>query len=222
VNANEELKGKAMAQYYTCCGKSICGGCVYSVALSGNTETCPFCKAKTIGKTVEEEKEELLERVKVNDAGAIYQLGICYYHGKLGLLQDREKAKELWTQAARLGSSQAHYTLGNDYYEVGDLKKARFHLGAAAMAGHETARDDLGYIEIKSNKKELAVRHWMIAASAGSYNAMHNLLLAFEDGVVSRELIDSMLTAYNNSCAEVRSNARDAYIKMCIDLIGEK
>jgi hypothetical protein len=82
VNANEELKGKAMAQYYTCCGKSICGGCVYSVALSGNTETCPFCKAKTIGKTVEEEKEELLERVKVNDAVAIYQLGICYYHGK--------------------------------------------------------------------------------------------------------------------------------------------
>jgi hypothetical protein len=33
-----------------------------------------------------------------------------------------------------------------------------------------------------------------------------------EEGIGSRDVIDSTLTAYNNSCAEMRSEARDAYI----------
>jgi hypothetical protein len=39
------------------------------------------------------------------------------------------------------------------------------------------------------------------------------LRFAFENGHVSREAINSTLAAYNNSCAEVRSEARDAYIR---------
>ena len=34
-----------------------------------------------------------------------------------------------------------------------------------------------------------------------------------------RESIDSTLTAYNNSCAEMRSEARDAYICMKQDML---
>ncbi len=67
---------------------------------------------------------------------------------------------------------------------------------------------------------ERAVKHWMISASAGHYDAMDNLLIAFNQGLVSRNDIDSTLTAYNNSCAEMRSEARDAFIRMKIDLIG--
>ena len=53
----------------------------------------------------------------------------------------------------------------------------------------------------------------MIAASAGNYAAMHNLLVDFEQGLVSRNAIDSTLTAYNNSCVEMRSEARDSFIR---------
>jgi TPR repeat protein len=68
-------------------------------------------------------------------------------------------------------------------------------------------------MEYNSGNMERAIKHWTIAASGGDYEAMHNLLVFFEDGVVSRESIDSTLAAYNSSCAEMRSKARDAFIR---------
>ena len=58
--------------------------------------------------------------------------------------QDREKAKELLMRAAELGSRQAHFNLSIIYDEEQDSKKAKFHYEAAAMAGHEDARNNLG------------------------------------------------------------------------------
>jgi hypothetical protein len=43
---------------------------------------------------------------------------------------------------------------------------------------------------------------------------MNNMLVAFKRGHVSRDAIDSTLAAYNNSCAEMRSEARDSYINI--------
>jgi hypothetical protein len=43
------------------------------------------------------------------------------------------------------------------------------------------------------------------------------LRLCFEKGYVSKESIDSILAAYNNSCAEVRSEARDAYLRAFLE-----
>jgi TPR repeat protein len=148
----------------------------------------------------------------------MYNLASYYYHGKLGLLQDQERAMELWTQAAELGSSKAHYELGVCYLEGGDLKKAKFHYEAAAMAGNEDARCNLGTMEAHSGDRERAVKHWTIGASVGHHKAMNLLLGAFNHGLVRRESINSTLTAYNNSCAEMRSGSRDAYINMCIDV----
>ena len=80
------------------------------------------------------------------------------------------------------------------------------------MAGHELARYNLGGLEYDSGNIEQAVKHMTIAASAGNYLAMHALTMCFENDFVSRESIDSTLAAYNNSCAGMRSEARDAYI----------
>jgi TPR repeat protein len=91
------------------------------------------------------------------------------------------------------------------------MKKAKFHNEEGAMAGHEMARNNLGVIEYNSGNVERAVKHWTIAASAGEYLAMHHLKLCFERGHVSRESVSSTLEAYNNSCKEMRSEARDAY-----------
>jgi len=135
------------------------------------------------------------------------------------LLQDVKKAMELWKQALALGSSKAHSCLAEAYrHELGDLKKAQFHYEAAAMAGHEVDRYNVGYLEGKYGcrdraDRDRAVKHWTIAASAGHYTATHFLREFFQRGAISRESIDSTLTAYNNSCAEMRSDARDAYIR---------
>jgi TPR repeat protein len=122
---NEELASKAAEDYYTCCGKSICGGCIYSFRMSGNNEKCPFCKGVNI-RTDGERVEEIMRRVEANDAGAIYLLGNNYHHGQLGLLQDRVRAMELWKQAAALGSSKAHYHLVCTTVKGGILRSPNF------------------------------------------------------------------------------------------------
>ena len=125
AEANEELAKLKTEHYYTCCGKSVCGGCLYSCIKSGNYETCPYCKSDRMGKTEEEKTEELRKRVAVNDAGSMYVLGNDYHNGSGGLLHDRDKAMELWKQAAELGSSKAHFSLSTIYLEGGDMKMAR-------------------------------------------------------------------------------------------------
>jgi hypothetical protein len=82
------------------------------------------------------------------------------------------------------------------------------------MAGHEVARYNIGIMEANSGNRERAVKHWKIAASAGEYLSMHILGKYFEAGVITRESINSTLAAYNNSCAEMRSEARDASIAL--------
>ena len=87
------------------------------------------------------------------------------------------------------------------------------------MAGHEMARYNLGIFEYNSGNVEQALKHWTIAASAGECYAMHHVRKHFEKGDVSRESIDSTLAAYNNSCAEMRSKARDACIRVKTNII---
>jgi hypothetical protein len=53
--------------------------------------------------------------------------------------------------------------------------------------------------------------------STGCFRAMHNLRESFEEGYVSRESIDTTLAAYNSSCVEMRSKARDSYIRDIIE-----
>ena len=55
--------------------------------------------------------------------GASYLLGNNYHDGEEGLQQNRERAKELWTQAAEIGSSCAHFQLGIYAHEGGDQRR---------------------------------------------------------------------------------------------------
>jgi TPR repeat protein len=215
--ANEELADEAMDGYYPCCGKNICRGCVHSCCQSGNHK-CPFCNSDRDNKTDEDQVEDLMKRVEANDAASIGVLGNHYHHGLNGLQQDHAKAIELYTRAAELGSSISHQNLGDLYRKWGAMKKAKFHYEAAAMAGQEVARYNLGMMEVQSGNIERALKHWKLAASSGHYIAMYQLKTGFEKGYVSRESIDSILTAYNTSCAKMRSEARDA----CIHAITER
>ena len=210
--ANEGLAKEDMQEYYSCCGKHICRGCIHSFIQSGNDEKCPFCNSDC-NKTEEERVQEMMRRVAANDAASIYMLAGSYRHGLNGFQQDQTRAMELFTKSAELGSSKAHNNLADIYHDGGNLKKTKFHHEAAAMAGHEEARCIIGIFEYNSGNVERAVKHWTIAASSGDYVAMHELRVGFEKGYVSRESIDSTLIAYNASCAEMRSEARDVYMR---------
>jgi TPR repeat protein len=156
----------------------------------------------------------MMRRVDANDPDSIVVLACSYFEGRQSLQQNRTKATELYSRAADLGSSKAHGSLGNIYYNEQDLKKAKFHFEAAAMAGHVGARNKLGNMEAQSGNMKRAFKHWIIAASAGNFHAMDTLRVSFKEGAISKESINSTLTAYNNSCAEMRSEARDAFIRV--------
>ncbi len=84
------------------------------------------------------------KRVEAHDANALHVLGNHYATGSLGFQQDWNKALELYTHAAELGSSAAHYDIGVGYIkgqgiEI-DKKIAKHYFELAAMAGHEYAR----------------------------------------------------------------------------------
>jgi hypothetical protein len=219
AKANQELENEEMEIHYPCCGKNICRGCVHSLRKSGNDDKCPFCNTDRSSKTDEEMVGELIRRVEANDPASICMLANFYQHGLNGFQQDHAKATELYARAAELGSIKANCHLAGVYREGGNLKKAKFHYEAAAIAGHEVARNNLGSMEVKLGNGERAVKHFKIAASAGDHIAMHNLLGAFNHGLVSRNAMDSTLTAYNSSCVEMRSEARDAFIQYKIETI---
>jgi TPR repeat protein len=180
--------------------------------MSGNASKCPFCNSDRGNKTDEDGAKDNTMRAKANDPASICLLAAHCHHGLNSVQQDHAKAIELYGRAAELGCSGAHGSLGDIYDEGGNLKKAKFHWEAAAMAGDEVARCNLGVFEAQSGNIEQAIKHWTIAASVGSFNAMQRLKICFGNGHASKESMDSTLTAYNNSCAEMRSEARDKCI----------
>jgi len=85
---HRELEDKSMEVYYSCCGKSICGGCIHSLNMNWKpekNETCLFCNTEILVKSDAEKIGYMMRRVNSNDAGAMHALGTCYYNGELGL-----------------------------------------------------------------------------------------------------------------------------------------
>jgi TPR repeat protein len=173
---------------------------------------CIFCNS-SLETEHELILEQMMKRAEANDANSITYLGCCYSNGSLGLRQDWNKALELWTRAAELGSSDAHYQIGYLYYKgLGvekDAKKAIHHYELAAMAGHEMARYNLGVIEYKSGNMERAIKHWTISASAGQKKSMTAIQTSFDWGLVQTDAYELMLKVYTDSCEEMRSKARE-------------
>ena len=65
-------------------------------------------------KTKQKEKkvEDLMKRVEANDAVAMCVLGSHYIHGGYGLLQDQEKALELWKYGCGAWVQSSSFPIG--------------------------------------------------------------------------------------------------------------
>jgi TPR repeat protein len=126
-----------------------------------------------------------LKRVDANDTASIFVVANYYYLGSDGFQQDRTQAIKLFNRAADLGCRKAHWNLS------------------------DPSRCNLGGLEADAGNMKRAVRHFMIAALPGCYFAMQALNKSFEQGFVSRDTVKSTLTAYNNYCAEMRSEAKN-------------
>ena len=96
-------------KYMSCCGKIICSGCIYAVALrNGGVGLCPFCRAP-MHTTDKQLMKKYEKRSELGDAHAIYDLGCHYDKGNLGCPQNSVKALELWHQAGEMGSNDSYH-----------------------------------------------------------------------------------------------------------------
>ena len=142
-----------------------------------------------------------------------------YYHGSdnLGLEKDVERAFELWTEAAELGSISAHFELGRSYYNgdgVGqDTAKGVGHWQHAAMKGDVESRKALGDAEYNAGNYHLAVKHFLISAKMGDKDSVDVIKEMFTDKIVTKEQYAEALRGYQDALEETKSHQREEAIR---------
>ena len=124
------------------------------------------------------------------DPEAIYFLAYQYCHGKLGLQKDMEKAVELFTEAADLGSIEALFNLGYAYdigrgVEQDEAKGIQFY-EKAAMQGHAESRYNLGCCEGMKGNHDRALRHFLISAKMGHKKSVETIKTQFMGGLATK------------------------------------
>ena len=197
-----------------CCIKILCNGCVLAARQRGINNTCPFCRT-TLPADDASELSMIQKRADKGDADAISYLGKKYHCGQLGLEKDTPRAVELWTEAAELGSLDAHYELGDLYFlgigsdiEV-DRLRAIHHWQQAVMKGHAGSRHALGCAEGVNGSYELAVQHWVISAKMGEERSLHGMKKMFKDGIATKEQYAEALMGYRDAVEEMKSPQRE-------------
>ena len=213
-------------RYQSCCGKVICSGCIHAM----DNTICPFCRAST--PTADEKtNKQLMKRVEVGDAQAIFGYGGYYWDGDYGLPQDFDKALELYHRAAKLGHAEANYNIGCAYiYGYGvekDKEKAKHYFELGAIGGDADARHSLGMEELNRGKFEhkkgntegviknldRALKHFMIAVEGGHKGSLTNIHKLYSRELATKDVYAEALRSYQDYLGEVRSNQRDEAAK---------
>ncbi|EJK61485.1 hypothetical protein THAOC_18021 [Thalassiosira oceanica] len=194
-----------------CCMKTVCNGCILAARLQG-LRGCEFCRTP-LRHNDASELAMIQKRVSKRDSDATKYLGDKYYHGALGLSMDVTRAIGLWTEAAELGSLEAHYFLGCAYYEGHgvevDKPRGIRHWQQAAMKGHVDCRHNLGQEKRINGNCELAVQHWMISAKMGSEASLNGIKEMFMNGQATKAQYAEALRGYGDAVEEMKSHQRE-------------
>jgi len=199
--------------FQSCCGKTICEGCIYAMLKSEGKDLCAFCRMPPpySDKEVIKRLKKLMDK---GDGEAFNIVGLAYQRGEYGLPQDHQKANELWLKAGELGCSSGYYNLGNSY-RLGRgmervIKKSGHYYELAAMNGHIMARHNLGGNEYDAGNHKRAMKHFMIAARAGDKDALDNVKKGFMYGIfVTKDEYADTLRSHHERQNEMRSDERE-------------
>ncbi|EJK48867.1 hypothetical protein THAOC_32303 [Thalassiosira oceanica] len=200
------------SSFKPCCMKQICDGCSVAAQIMG-MDDCPFCRAP-ISKNDADILALVKKRMDARDPAAFKCLGDQYFFGTMGLEKNVPRAIELWTEAAELGSIEAHYRLGTLYFDgLGvtrhDNAKTRQYFEAAAMKGHVGARHNLGSHEFNNRNYKRAVRHWLISAKMGDEDSLDQIKHKFARGHATKAQYTEALKGYQDAVEEMKSHDRD-------------
>ena len=208
----------AQIAFESCCGKSICFGCIYTMRETmretggKNMALCPFCKTPP-AKSNEEEGKRVMKLTEKGNAQAFHQLAGYHVNGAYGMLQDEAKANELYLKAGQLGCDSAYFNLGNAYrlgrgVEI-DEKKSKHYSERAAMNGNVKARHNIGCMEYEAGNHQRAFKHLIISARAGYTPSLDVFKGGYMRGHVTKVEYANSLREYQKSQEEMKSDARD-------------
>ena len=208
-----ELPAGEHSTMNVCCMKRVCNGCGLAATQRGVCSVCPFCRTPVPPTEDASALAMIQKRVDKGDAEAIRFLGHKYYRGEYGLKKDVPQAIELWTEAAELGSLDAHYHLGLRYY-TGDVveedkRRGIRHWQQAAMKGHVESRYNLGFVDYESGNYQLAVQHWLISAKMGNEDSLNAIMKRFKEGHATKEQYAEALLGYRDAVVETKSPQRE-------------
>ena len=139
--------------YMNCCGKLICSGCILShIEVVGRKKMglCVFCRVDDALVTTD--KAILEQDMKLANTGNGEALRIVagyYFHGKMGLQQDKAEGLKWIRRAVEAGSGKAAGMIGT-YYYLGngvekDCDKALEYYQKATELGDSTAFSLMGH-----------------------------------------------------------------------------
>ncbi|EJK53784.1 hypothetical protein THAOC_26703 [Thalassiosira oceanica] len=167
-----------------CLMKRVCNGCILAARQRGMMG-CPFCRTTT--PTEDASTLALIQKCVVkDDTAAISFLGEQYYYGSRGVAKDAIRAIELWTEAAELGSIDAHYHLG-------------------AWQRDADSRHLLGVADHDDGNHQLAVQHFMITAKMGYEPSLNAIKDMFKEGHVTKAQYTEALLGYRDAMEEMKS-----------------
>ena len=202
--------------YNTCCGKMVCGGCMWTQWEYEEVELqqlCPFCRASNLNLSDEEYLRRMNARVDAGDEEAMAMLGAKYSCGQRGLTQDHYKAMELWTKAAKMGSFIAVKNIATAYNTGRGVqrnrKKEQYHHELAAIMGDVGSRERLAHMEHEIGNYERAYKHWIIAAKGGDIDCMNSVEDGYADGHVTKDELEETLCAYKESASLLTNPSRE-------------
>lgn len=81
---------------------------------------------------------------------------------------------------------------------------------SAAIAGHPSARTNLGYYGGKEGRVDRAIKHWIIAANLGEDTSIQSLKECYQDGDVSKDDFALALRANQAAVDATKSPQREA------------
>ena len=133
--------------------------------------------------------------------------------GMEGFPKDYKKALELLKRAADMGSGRATYNLGCVYFEGScgvpkDKKKGVSYFEDAVKMGDVKARYNLGCLHATAGNFHLAIKHFRLAAEAGSKLAVKEIWKLFSMGKLSKADLEEILRAHQAACDEMDSEDR--------------
>ncbi|KAL7550403.1 hypothetical protein ACHAWF_013646 [Thalassiosira exigua] len=219
IDTSSSALGQGLLCYKLCCGKTVCAACEKELILEAESDMypCAFCRVLN-PKSGEERVEMARKRIhEYDDANAIYILARYYWFGIHGVEKDEKKGTRLYFEAYLKGYRGAAvdighaYFLGKGVYRNHGLSMKWYTL--AAVEGWVFARSILGRMERNAGNICRAMKHLLMAASAGDDESLKEVMQDYKAGHVKKDDLEKALRAHHQARNDMNNDRRDAFTK---------